>query len=94
MNTAFPTIAKFRSNRHWANPIDRGEKTEMDGRVRILPMDFSIVLRRAESRLLKLHDKIKSAPFLQERGIDKFLDENVGLVGELDLKDNTVAATA
>lgn len=58
------------------NPIDKGEKTEMDGRVRILPMDFNTVLRRAESRLLKLHDKIQSAPFLQEHGIDEFLNED------------------
>lgn len=73
------------------NPIDRGEKTEMDGRVKILPMDFTTVLRRAESRLLKLHDRIKSAPFLQERGIDKFLDENGSSSGELNLKDKAAA---
>jgi hypothetical protein len=73
------------------NPIDRGEKTEMDGRVHILPMDFTTVLRRAESRLLKLHEKIKSAPFLKERGIDKFLDESGDSVRELNLKDEVAA---
>ncbi len=73
------------------NPIDRGEKTEMDGRVHILPMDFTTVLRRAESRLLKLHEKIKSAPFLQDRGIEKFLDENSSSLGELNLKHKAAA---
>jgi hypothetical protein len=72
------------------NPIDRGEKTEMDGRVRIVPLDFSTVLRRAESRLLKLHDKIKSAPFLQERGIETFLDESANLSGELNLQEQAI----
>lgn len=65
------------------NPIDRGEKTEMDGRTRILPMDFDTVLRRAESRLFKLHEKIRSAPFLQDAGIQKFLDNGSTADGEL-----------
>ena len=69
------------------NPIDRGEKTEMDRRVIIIPLDFSTVLRRAESRLLKLHDKIKSAPFLQDQGIEEFLDESATRDGELDLQE-------
>jgi Histidine kinase-, DNA gyrase B-, and HSP90-like ATPase len=55
------------------NPIDRGEKTEMDGRVKILPMDFDTVLRRAKSRMLNLYDRIKEAPFLKQQGIDDFL---------------------
>jgi hypothetical protein len=66
------------------NPIDRGEKTEMDGQVRILPLDFNTVLRRAESRLLKLHNKIKTAPFLQERGIQEFLEGVAETDGALD----------
>lgn len=69
------------------NPIDRGEKTEMDNRVSILPLDFATVLRRAESRLLKLHDKIKSAPFLQEKGIEEFLNESTVQDCELDLQE-------
>jgi len=59
------------------NSIDKGEKTEMDGRVKIIPLDFGTVLRRAESRLLRLHEKIKSAPFLQERGIEEYLADEV-----------------
>jgi len=65
------------------NPIDRGEKTEMDGRVRILPLDFNTVLRRAESRLLKLHDKIQSSPFLQNHGINDYLKDPTGPEDEL-----------
>src|ERR1035437_260671 len=90
--TARTTVRGFVLGRS-VNPIDRGEKTEMDGRVHILPMDFSTVLRRAASRLLKLHDKIKSAPFLKDRGIDKFLDENGSAVGELNLKGEADKST-
>ena len=68
------------------NPIDRGEKTEMDGRTRILPMDFDTVLRRAESRLFKLHEKIRSAPFLQDAGIQIFLDADSQADGELSME--------
>ena len=57
------------------NPVDRGEKTEMDNRVKILPIDFDTILRRAHSRLLKLYDKVRSAPFLKAHGIDEFLAE-------------------
>jgi len=57
------------------NPVDRGEKKEMDDRVRIRPLAFDWVLNRAESRLLKLRDKIKEAPFLKDQGIDQFLED-------------------
>jgi hypothetical protein len=59
------------------NPIDRGEKTEMDQRVKILPLDFDTVLRRAESRLLKLLGKVKAAPFLQGQRIQEFLEDDL-----------------
>jgi hypothetical protein len=55
------------------NPLDRHERTEMDGRVKILPIDYGTVLRRAKSRLLGLFDRIKSAPFLAGRNIEAFL---------------------
>lgn len=67
------------------NPVDRGEKTEMDNRVRILPLDFETILRRAHSRLLNLYDKVRSAPFLKEHGIDEFLSE--ASAEELDFSD-------
>ena len=55
------------------NPLDRHERTEMDGRVKILPMDYGTILRRAKSRLLGLFDRVKSAPFLAGQNIDAFL---------------------
>lgn len=57
------------------NPIDRSPSKYLDDRVKITPMDFTTVLHRADSRLLKLRDKIKSAPFLQNAGIDTFLSD-------------------
>ena len=57
-------------------PIDRSESTHLDGRVRILPLDFSTVLQRADSRLLMLREKIKSAPFLQGADLENFIAED------------------
>jgi hypothetical protein len=68
------------------NQVDREERTESSGRVRILPLDFGTVLQRADSRLLKLRDKIKSAPFLQNVEIDQYLSETVSDFGELPLE--------
>jgi hypothetical protein len=31
----------------------------------IQPLDYSIVIERAKSRLLKLYDRVKGAPFLE-----------------------------
>ncbi len=45
---------------------ENSERTEKDGRVVITPMLFDTVLQRAKSRLLKLYDRVKNAPFLQE----------------------------
>jgi len=59
--------------------IEEGESgidTTRDGDVRIIPMVYNTVLKRAESRLLNLHKKIKNAPFLEHDEIDTFLKEN------------------
>ncbi|EDY83522.1 hypothetical protein VDG1235_3149 [Verrucomicrobiia bacterium DG1235] len=66
------------------NQADRDESTHLNGRVRIRPIPFSTVLQRADSRLLKLRDKIKSAPFLHDAKIDEFLDENPNRTLALD----------
>lgn len=71
-------------------PIDRSESTHLDGRVKILPLDFSTVLQRADSRLLKLREKIKSAPFLQNANLESFGDEAPVLEGELALDSSTL----
>ncbi len=71
------------------NQVDRAERTELNGRVSIRPLDFTTVLQRADSRLFKLREKIKSAPFLQDAGIEEFLSETVHAPGELLLKSTT-----
>src|SRR5690606_33882371 len=73
------------------NQVDRAERTELNGRVSIRPLDFNTVLHRADSRLLKLRDKIKSAPCLQEAGIDAFLSDEVAAPNELPLEDDKLA---
>lgn len=60
----------------YVNQADRDERTELNGRAKIRPMTFATVLQRADSRLLKLRNKIKAAPFLHDANIDEFLDEN------------------
>jgi hypothetical protein len=67
--------------------IDRSESTHLDGRVKILPLDFSTVLQRADSRLFKLREKIKSAPFLQEVNIDDFINDGSPELGELPFEN-------
>lgn len=37
-------------------------------RVKIIPMLYSTILLRAEKRMLNLHEKVKTAPFLVEQG--------------------------
>ena len=74
-------------------PIDRSESTHLDGRVKILPMDFPTVLQRADSRLLKLREKIKSAPFLQDGKLDEFVTEETLSDGELPINETLSSAT-
>lgn len=47
--------------------------TKHDGRVEIRPLLYSSVLDRAKSRLLKLYDRVKDAPFMKEAGADLVL---------------------
>ena len=72
------------------NQVDREERTELSGRVRILPMDFATVLQRADSRLLKLREKIKSAPFLQNANLEEFEAMEPSMTGELALDSTAV----
>jgi len=72
---------------------ESGERKELNDRVRILPLSFDTVLTRAKSRLLKLYDRVKSAPFLRGQDIDVYLDESVEPPVELAL-DTTYQAAA
>ncbi|MBL4588645.1 MAG: ATP-binding protein [Alphaproteobacteria bacterium] len=56
--------------------LEGRERNELDGAVRIRPLIYDTVLKRAESRLLNLHKKIENAPFLDHSEIQKFLEEN------------------
>jgi hypothetical protein len=49
---------------------ETGNDTKLDGRVTIIPMTYSIFVRRAEKRMLGLRDKLRDAPFLRELGMD------------------------
>jgi len=72
---------------------ESGERKELNDRVRILPMSFDTVLTRAKSRLLKLYDRVKSAPFLRGQNIEVYLDESDEPANELALnsKEKVVA---
>lgn len=57
-------------------PQESGIDTKRDGDVRIVPLVFDTVLKRAETRLLNLHKHVKDAPFLDQNEIQSFLDQN------------------
>ena len=56
------------------DPFQGRARKEMDGKVIIQPLDYSIVIERAKSRLLKLYDRVKGAPFLD--GVDTETQES------------------
>ena len=70
------------------DPEEAGEDTKWDGRVNIIPMTYTTFIRRAEKRLLGLRDKLSSAPFLQEHGLDadQFLSVQGARQGALGLE--------
>jgi hypothetical protein len=73
---------------------ESGERKELNDRVRILPLSFDTVLTRAKSRLLKLYDRVKAAPFLRGQDIDIYLDESVEPSDELQLGHSQKIAAA
>lgn len=48
------------------DPIERDARKENNDRCTIQPLDYQVVISRAKSRLLKLYDRVKGAPFLEE----------------------------
>jgi hypothetical protein len=56
-------------------PHEAEPRTELSGRVLIQPLDYDTVIRRAKSRLLNLHEKIKKSPFLQETRARMYMAE-------------------
>lgn len=55
------------------NPFYAEGSTEWNGRIKILPLDFETVIRRAKSRLHNLYSKVSTAPFLQDTRMREFL---------------------
>lgn len=53
-----------------------GTRTEDNEKVKIQPLLYSIILNRAEQRLMKLYEKVKEAPFLieQQEELSKFIE--------------------
>lgn len=47
------------------DPIERDARKENNERCIIQPLDYQVVIQRAKSRLLKLYDRVKGAPFLE-----------------------------
>ncbi len=48
------------------DPNEVSERTERDGQVTIKPLKYSHLITRAENRLLKLYNRVKGAPFLNQ----------------------------
>lgn len=61
------------------NQFHSGISTERDGKIRIIPLDFDTVIRRAKSRLLNLYNRVSNAPFLEDTKIKEFLKEKAQL---------------
>jgi hypothetical protein len=57
--------------------IEHGEGgTRAEDKVKIMPMLYDTILTRAKKRLLNLHEKVKTAPFLieQQEELDQLLN--------------------
>jgi hypothetical protein len=52
------------------DPTESADRKEWDDRVIIRPMSYNVFVRRAETRMLGLREKLRSAPFLNEHGFD------------------------
>lgn len=49
------------------DPFERDARKENNDKCTIQPLDYQVVISRAKSRLLKLYDRVKGAPFLEEQ---------------------------
>lgn len=59
------------------DPLEAERATKKGGKVIIQPLDYDTVVRRAKSRLLNLHEKIKNAPFLMNQRAKEYMRENL-----------------
>jgi len=51
-------------------------RKEKDDRVIIKPLDYTNVITRATTRLHRLYDRVKNAPFLNKKEIKEFVQRN------------------
>lgn len=61
------------------DPYEAARSTKNNDRVIIQPLDYDTVIRRAKSRLLNLHDKIKNAPFLMDERMKEYMRDKSAL---------------
>lgn len=62
------------------DPIERDARKENNDRCTIQPLDYQVVISRAKSRLLKLYDRVKGAPFLEEQRKELDLNQNQNVI--------------
>jgi len=58
------------------DPLEAEVREEKSGTVRIQPLDYGTIIERAKSRMHKLYDRVKDAPFLDKKEkeeLDDFL---------------------
>jgi hypothetical protein len=68
-------------------PMESSAREELDGTVKIQPMLFATVVQRAKARMLRLHERVKTAPFLESHReeLERFLDASTTLIGQAEL---------
>lgn len=61
-----------------------GISTHKNDTIRVIPLDYDTIVRRAKSRLLNLYNRVSNAPFLQDTRIKELISQK----GQLELWDN------
>lgn len=64
------------------DPSENHERLEANGMVKIKPLNYSLVIERAKSRLLKLFDRVKTAPFLNQADVKEYLNPPQEIIHE------------
>lgn len=60
-----------------------GISTHKNDTIKVIPLDYDTVVRRAKSRLLNLYNRVSNAPFLQDTRIKEFISQK----GQMELWD-------
>lgn len=69
------------------DPVEGDDRTERGNTVIIRPLAYEAVLGRAKGRMLKLHDRVREAPFLMEHRdeIERFLQGTPPQTGQSEM---------